>query len=330
MKMHVRSYSGGALVLAASIVLFCCKPTLADLYVVDHPSNADDVRQYNTTTGAVIDSTLVNLPFATGLTLGPDGLLYVGTSDPGEVFRYNAASGAQGGTGPFVVYNGMPPTPDPRDVINPQGMRFGSDGNLYIADEGGNQNIHVYSPTGISLTVLTPPGDFSSPTAVAFSPAGNLYAVSGSGVAEYNFTSQTFSDIVQAATGGPTNPIDLGFGADGKLYLLDFGTGSIFRYNSDGTGQSTFITLNNTFTPAGMAFGPDGSLYVSGIDLNSGQGEVLQYAANGTFDQTLISGLDNPGFLTVTPEPDAAVVMLFGLFVLRRLRSPSSRRPRFA
>jgi sugar lactone lactonase YvrE len=319
MKMH-RHWP----ILSASVWLACLIVLVgtarADLFVVDHPSNADFVRQYDSTTGMSINPTLVNLPFATGVTIGPDGLLYVGTSDPGEVFRYNAGTGVQFGSGPFVVYNGMPPTPDPRDVINPQGMKFGPDGNLYIADEGGNQNIHIYSPTGMSLGALTPPGDFSSPTAIAFSPAGNLYATGGSGVAEYSFTSHVFADVVQAATGGPTNPVDLSFGADGKLYVLDYGTDSVFRYNADGTGQSTFITFDNEFSPANMAFGPDGDLYVSGTDFITAQGEVLQFAPDGTFDQLFISDLSNPGFLAFTPvpEPAAGIALLAPLLLARR------------
>jgi DNA-binding beta-propeller fold protein YncE len=136
--------------------------------------------------------------------------------------------------------------------------------------------------------------------------------------------------IVQAATGAPTNPIDLGFGTNGQLYVLDFGTGAVFHYDANGSpigaGNGLFLTLDSAFAPAGMAVGPDGNLYISGTDLNTADGQVLQYnATTGAFDKTFISGLSNPGLLafTAVPEPASASLLTIGALLLARSKRRS-------
>jgi streptogramin lyase len=325
--MRYRSTVGCVL---GAVALIIAAPLAAkgDIVVVDHPVNSDVVNLYDNTGAAVdtVNPTLVSLPFATGVTVGPDGLVYVDTSDPqsigsgstqGSVFSYgyNPATGQLTSSNLFVQYDGTPTS-----VFNPQGMKFGPNGDLYIADLGGNGVVHLYDSSGTSVTTLSPAGD---PTAVAFSPAGNLYAATSQGIEEYDTTTDSFNTIVLAASGGPSNPADLAFGADGKLYVLDISSAdpAVYQYNTDGTDQSTFLTFASDFQPANFAFGPDGGLYVTGQDLDSGAGEVLRYNSNGSFDDVFISGLTNPGFLAFTnvPEPTGLAGMA-GLLLLARRR----------
>ena len=288
------------------------------LYVVEHTTNNDDVLAYAGST--IIPSFDINLSQATSVTLGPDGKLYVAnTESGGQVYRYDAITGAAIAGNPFVVYTGA--------LAAPEGMKFNTNGNLYIADTT-QSNVQVFDPAGSPVATLNGTGGPAQPIDVAFDHATHsLYVADDSGVEKYNPATQNFFNVVLAATGGPSIPIDLAFGPDDKLYVLDYSTNSIFRYNADGTNQQTFATLDNTFVPNKMAFGPDGLLYISGADLfapTALQGEILQISNGGSSIATYITGLNNPGFMVfaTVPEPTTLCLLLAGTIpMLRRGRT---------
>jgi sugar lactone lactonase YvrE len=279
------------------ILLVSIASVRADLFVTD----SNGVSRYDTTTNTVTTD-FIPLNDATGLTFGSDGLLYVATTNPGlapgtgSVYRYDSTTGAQVG-GPFVVYNGMPPTPDPRDVINPAAMRFGSTGDLFIADTGVS-NVHIYSPTGMSLGALTDP-TMTQPIGLAFDPSGRLYVTAAGEVLRYDFGTATFSNFAN-----PVNPIDIEVASNGEVYVLDANTG-VLAYNSSGMLDRTVVDFSTSFFFAkGLTIGADGEVYVSGSDSNSPSpsGEVLRYKTDGTPDGTFVAGLpDDAGFMTFSP-----------------------------
>ncbi|HVU38145.1 MAG TPA: PEP-CTERM sorting domain-containing protein, partial [Opitutales bacterium] len=217
---------------------------------------------------------------------------------PGVV-EFNGTTGARVGAGAFVPYTG-----NADSVINPQGMRFGPSGNLYIADVT-NSEVHIFSSTGTSLGTLT--GDnVVQPTDVAFDASGNLYVVSGQGIGVSAGASVPFVDFVStgtAATIGMNNPKGLAFASDGKLYVTDVQSDKIFLFDANGTFDSVFANLDTVtggiFTPAYLTFGPNGDLYVSGTGELSG--EIIGFH-NGTYDGVLVTGLNNPGSLAFTPD----------------------------
>ncbi len=320
------------LVFLASVCVASSSAAAAELFVTDN-RNDNVVHRFNTTTGNS-DLADISLIGASGLAVGPDGNLYAASTSPAEVFRYNATTGAQIGTGPFVSFNGMN---DGHDVQNPQGMRFGPNGNLYIADVTSS-NVHIYSPTGASLgtlennggvppPVLPPP--LVQPTDVAFDSSGNLYVVSGQAdVLRFTLTAggtqQSVSEFVQQQAGGITNPTSLTFGPgpNAELFVLDIGgtSAGIYRYTSSGAPDGTIVSFTGNgpfgaFLPADILFGPDGRLYVSGVDLNSGSGEVLRFLPDGTPVDTLVaSGLTSPTFMAFsTSVPEPASLVLLGL-----------------
>ena len=209
-------------------------------------------------------------------------------------------------------------------------MRFGPNGNLYIADET-NSNVHVYGPTGNSLTTFTGPS-VSQPTDVTFDAAGNLYAASGGGIAILHPGDSAFSDFVVAFSGPGVpplnNPGSLAIGPDGRLYVLDISASSteVVAYATN-TGPNPAGTVFVSFTgpdlglfqPADLAFGPDGKLYVTGLDFNTSFGEVLRFTAAGVADGVFESGLVNPTFLVFSasiPEPASMVLLAIGIPVL--------------
>jgi sugar lactone lactonase YvrE len=312
--------SAGALLLSST--------AFADLLVVDHPFNTDVVDLYNNSGSPVSggNPTLLTLLFASGVAVDSTGSVYVDTGDPQTVgssnvlasvfkYSYNPSTGQLASSAPFVPYDGTSAS-----VFNPEGMKFGSDGALYIADLGGNGVVHTFSPTGSSITTYSPAG---SPMAVAFSRAGNMYAATGQGIEEYNSNTHSFSTIVLAATGGPNNPGDLAFGPDGKLYVLDISSGSptLFQYNADGSDQVSLGAFPSLFQPSAMAFGPDGHLYISGLDQGTATGEVLRADSTESSYSVFISGLSNPGFMAFTnaanvPEPASLVGLGVGVLMV--------------
>ncbi len=90
-----------AVLLVAGLTPFLAPSVArADLYVVD----GDLVGRFDNSTGAIVQTngqnTFTTLLSATGITAGPDGLIYVATTDPTSnpgfpvVNRYNATTGA--------------------------------------------------------------------------------------------------------------------------------------------------------------------------------------------------------------------------------------------
>jgi WD40 repeat protein len=304
----------------------------ADLFVVD----SGVVDRFDSSTGAVIQTngqnTFATLSGATGITIGPDGLVYVGTSDPGSdpnlavTNRYNATTGAQVG-GAFIPYaNG------PSQVSNIQGIAFGPDGNFYAADEGDNGPVQAFTNTGSYLSTYATQG--GNAEAVAFDPAAPnyVYVATGSTIEQINLTTHNDNILIQGDSDTFSNAGDLAFGPDGKLYVLDVSSADprILQYNAGGTGQTVFADFNSPefaseiFQPADMAFGPDGSLFVSGTNLeslSSQQGEILKISPDGSSFGDFVTNLNAPGFLAFTPVPEPGSIAVLGagsLFVLRR------------
>jgi DNA-binding beta-propeller fold protein YncE len=69
----------------------------------------------------------------------------------------------------------------------PGGLAVASNGNLYVANNGGN-NILVYSPKHNELAGKTITQNISAPTAVAFDSYGNLWVANAgnSSITQYD------------------------------------------------------------------------------------------------------------------------------------------------
>ena len=201
--------------------------------------------------------------------------------------------------GSFEVAN----NPDGTD-INPNvyGMDLGADGQLYVADAGGNTVYRVDPATGTFALLgvvpelplpaeLAPPDATPSPdapatlqavpTAVHVGADGNVYVgllgalVPGAGGIQIAQADGTFVD---AAT-GLSSVVGVALGPDGALYASQIfvggteaepGPGSIVRTGPDGANEVVFDDLA---APHGIAFDQEGNLYVVVNSVAFGPGE---------------------------------------------------------
>ena len=267
-----RKFTLLGLFASATAIYVAATAHAQSLYISD--DNGVEKYDFSTSSLSTLVPTSGDLFDLTGVTIGPNGNLFVAATAPTpQIYQYNATTGAPVGVQPFVNYEGTPPSPDPHDVINPQGMRFSpTNNNLYVADvSGATANAHIYDGiTGASIGALGDP-TLDEPSDVAFDKNGNLYVVNPG--FENILTSAHGTDAFMAFTnpgdGGVVNPTALTFGPDGKLYVLDISTDTIDRFNANGTFDKTLVSFG-LFQPTDLAFGPDGKLYVSGTDSGFG------------------------------------------------------------
>jgi streptogramin lyase len=230
-----------------------CGPGAVTAYLLVSSYVTSDVKRYNATTGASIDTFAsgggLNGPY--GLVFGPDGNLYVTSYATSEVKRYNGTTGvfmdnfASGGG-----LNG------PYDVV------FGPDGNLYVSSDNTSDVKRYNGTTGAFMDSFASGGGLSGPYGLVFGPDGNLYvsSVNTSQVKRYNGTTGVFMDnFVSAGSGGLSLPYGLVFGADGNLYVSSLNTSEVKRYNGTmGAFMDNFASGGGLHYPTSLIFTPTG------------------------------------------------------------------------
>jgi sugar lactone lactonase YvrE len=229
-----------------------------------------------------------------GITLGPDGNLYVANGDS-SVLRYNASTGAVMGT--FV-------TAGSGGLNNPYSLAFGPDGNLYVASRGTSYAILCYNgSTGAFIKAFVPTGyaGLTGPNGITFGADGNLYVVdtSTSSVLRYEgplgsspgsplpSTGQTGATFVASGSGGLAGPADLIFGPDGNLYVSSQTNHAVLKFDPSGNFIGTDVTPGEggLVTPRGLAFDQDGRLYVADISSNT----IHRYDSTGQYLDDLVA-----------------------------------------
>jgi RHS repeat-associated protein len=228
-------------------------------------------------------ATQAQFNFPTGITVGPDGGLYIADAGNNRIRRVapNGIITTVAGTG-AGDFNGDGGPAVQADLDHPTKVVVGPDGTLYIADSL-NQRIRRVGTDGIITTLA------------------------GNGTVGYS------------GDGGPATraelyrPVGLAAGLDGSVYIADMYNQVIRRvwpngtittlagngiegYSGDG-GPATQAQFNY---PNGLALAPDGSLYVSDGDngyirrINS-QGVVTTVAGTGTEALNSFNGDGLPG-----------------------------------
>lgn len=246
-------------------------------------------------TGEGVDATTADLFNTNGLAVGPDGSLYIAefyhnkvrrVAPDGKIYTFagTGTAGFSGDNGPAASAK----------LQGPEGLDFGPDGSLYIADRTNNA-VRRVTPDGNISTV----GGFSVPRDVAVTPDGALYVSADheiKRVAPDGDVSTAFSWIGNAQVPG------LSIGPDGSLYFI-FGSvvnqltndgtvkrraGTVDEFGSSGDGgPATAAKLNST---GDLVVLPDGSFYIA----DTGNYRLRYVSTEGTI--TRVSGkLDQNG-----------------------------------
>lgn len=274
---------------------------------------SDQVLRFDGATGAlegVFADTHIDGP--EGITMGPDGNVYVASEYSGNVTKWSSS-----GTylGEFV-----PPTSGWED------LEFGPDGNLYSIAHFGTPDGPIAKFDGSTGTYLGQVGTGAGvhhQHGMTFGPDGALY------YSRVDLGAVTRIDIATGAMTGDivVNPLlagefDLVFHG-GVLYTDDHFGGGVHRFNPiSGAYMGDFVTPAGSGT-WGMSFHTDGWFYVA-----TG-GSILRYdGATGAFHDEFASGIAGATGFTFVPEsvPEPASLSVLGLGVLcfwrrRSLRS---------
>jgi len=242
-----------------------------NLYV---SSRSDQVLRYDGKTGAFRDA------FASGGGLkdpagiafgGPNNDLYVGSGTPdvgtggNQVLRYDGRTGA---------FKGAVDPGNAGGLADPEGLRFGPDGLLYVLSSDAGEVLR-------------------------YDPATNRFK-------------DKF--VAHAGSGNLLDPTDLVFGAEGDLYVSSAETTEVKRYDGKtGAFKGNFVAagaggLNEA---EGLAFGPNGNLLVAS---ELGNAVLEYDAATGTFVRQLVpadsGGMAEPTFMATGPSPAPAAIPL--------------------
>src|ERR1051326_3803030 len=141
-----------------------------------------------------------------------------------------------------------------------------ADGSLYVTRSGSRGEhvpVSLYRVT-TDGTVEEFSGDITNPTAIAFSPRGQMFVTSMFDGAVYRVSALNDCSVFASELGIATG---LAFNADGEMFVGDR-TGTIFKVN--GIGETTeWATHEPSVSAYHLAFGPDGALYVSGPTVSS-------------------------------------------------------------
>lgn len=183
---------------------------------------------------------------ATGLAIGPDGLLYASSRFEGRVYRVFE-------DGRHEVFAS--------DLGTACGLAFAPDGSLFVGDRTGT--IFRVSRGGRAERFATLPPSVAA-FHLAMGPDGALYATAPTlatcdGV--YRIDEHGRAEVIDAAFGRPQG---LAFDARGDLHVAEALAGSSGIYRLPASGPRELVVAGPRLV--GLAFAPDGGLAVASPD----------------------------------------------------------------
>lgn len=268
----------------------------------------DSVLRFDLATGALLGALAPtpDLDGALGITVGPDGRIYVASEEANMVVRYDGATGAYDGR--FVWDDPATPADETGGLSGPGAVLFGPDGRLYVSSFDSDAILRYDGATGafVDVFVAAGAGMLDGPDAgMVFGPGGDLFVP--------GFYSHTVSRFA-AADGAPLpeftgmdmrldNPRTLIFAGD-HLYVANEASDEVLRFDGvSGTFVDVFVAAGagGLDGPAGMVFDAEGVLHVASINND----RVLRFGADGAPLAELIdgpgSGVAAPTHVTLAP-----------------------------
>ena len=235
------------------------------LYVADY--NSDRVMSYDIRTGATLGAldptNTIGLDGPVGMSMGPDGKLYVADYSD-RVLRYNF------GTAAYEVFI---PT---GTVVDPYDVDFGPDGNVYVSDSVNDRILRYNASTGALMGTFAT-GGMDYPNFMTFRSDGFLYVSNYflNTVSRYDAMTgaQGSQFVAYGGTGGATG---IAFAPNGNLFLSD--SEAIPEIKSfSGTSGSLLADITS-----GSLSVPHDLLLVPALCGPAPAGQVAFYTADGT------------------------------------------------
>jgi len=194
--------------------------------------------------------------------------------------------------------------------MNPTGVAFGPDGEVYVAGYGTSSVIELDPLTGDTVGTVLPSdsGLLGADNGMMVSGSGQLYVpgYDSSSVARVDLaTSAVDADFVATGTGGLFET--RGIVDEGATILVGGeGSGAIYRFNAS-TGALVEPLISGLNRPTGMTLDADGSLLVlSGNRVrryDPDTGALLATLANGAD-----GGISGGTFIALVPNPVADAI----------------------
>jgi DNA-binding beta-propeller fold protein YncE len=189
---------------------------------------------------------------------------------------------------------------------------------IYVVSEGNDQ-IQRYRPSAgyAFVDVFAQLAGNVDPTGITFGPKGEVY------VASYGTSSVLELDPVDGETIGVVLPSDSGLqgadngmmvSADGLLYVPGYDSSSVARVDlANGAVQAAFIPTGSQGLVNSRGIVDEGETILVG---GEGSGTVYRFNAdNGSFVETLVSGLNRPTGMALAA--DGTLLVLAGNRVRR-------------
>jgi len=202
---------------------------------------------------------------------------------------YVTLSGSRGQKVPVSVYKINPRgilTPFAQDIVNPTGMAFGPDGEIYISSRFDGQ-VYRVTAEGTSRVFAS---DLGVATGIAFDPEGFLYVGDREGTI-YRLSRQGIGTVF--ATLAPSvAAFHLAFDRHGNLYVTNpsmSGYDAIHRITPDGERRAFITDLGR---PQGLAFDQQDNLYA--VAHYRGEAGIIKITPEGEASH-VISGVNLVG-----------------------------------
>jgi sugar lactone lactonase YvrE len=189
---------------------------------------------------------------------------------------YVTLSGSRGQRVPVSVYKISPRgilTPFVRDIVNPTGMAFGPDGEIYISSRFDGQ-IYRVSADGTASVFAR---NLGVATGIAFDREGYLYVGDREGTI-YRVNQQGMASVF-ATLASSVAAFHLACDAHGDLYVTNpsmSGYDAVHRITPDGEVQTFFADLGR---PQGLAFDSHDNLYVAAY--HRGEAGIVKITPHG-------------------------------------------------